>query len=121
MGFAPLYRKAVVVARVGATVASISVATVAGSGGNPPDRVTVRVTVSALVAESVAITTIVFWPTDRSTSLLKAPFVTDVATPFTVTSFNLTSLAVPATVTVGVDTVAPSTGVETVSVGRTVS
>src|SRR6266446_1549921 len=103
-----------------ATLLGMGVATVAGSGGNVL-RVTVRRTVSAFVAESVAMTTIVFTPTTRSTLLLNAPLLSVTATPFTLTSFSMASLAVPVAVTVGVDTVELSAGAVTVNVGRCVS
>src|SRR6266702_2370557 len=101
-GFGPPYRNAVEAATVVATVASIGVATVLGSGGNPDDvRVTERVTVVLFPAASV-------------------PTVAGLPLTVTVTAV-VASVAVPCTSTVSLVTVAPSVGAVSVRTGGCVS
>ena len=90
MGFEPVYRKAVLVDSVVATVRLSAGATVAGSGGSPPcvaaRRVTLRTIVVTLPAESVATTVMALLPVTSATDALNAPpLAKATAPPFTVT------------------------------------
>ena len=86
--------------------------------------VTVLVTVDTFPALSTASIVIVFSPSDRVTVVLNEPSEpTDTVLPFTVsvTGDDVESLVVPATTTVLLFVISPSSGLVTFNTGGTVS